>query len=258
MIYKYVTSREVIDKFFGDTGYEEDVPLADVIRWISEALDKIGVKMQYIRKIAGDKSCPFLTIVNHKAQLPCDFFKLEQIAINGMPAIASRGTFHHLVGKDCCTVEELLNQVTSTYTDNFGNEFEVSAAIGGLGRYTSQIEYDINDNFITTNVKEGIICMAYLAYPIDFEGFPMIPDDVYYIEAVAAYIRKMLDYRQWRKQPNQANSNIKQDSDREWYWYVGAAKGAGQFPDNSTMESWANSVVNIIPKLPRHNRFYKF
>ena len=59
MIYKYVTSREVIDKFFGDTGYEEDVPLADVIRWISEALDKIGVKMQYVRKVAGDKSCPF-------------------------------------------------------------------------------------------------------------------------------------------------------------------------------------------------------
>ena len=258
MIYKYVSSREVIDKFFGDTGYNEDVPLADVIRWISEALDRIAVKMQYIRKIAGDKSNPLLKIVNYKAQLPCDFFQLEQLAINGFPAKPSNNTLFHAMGTDYSSTESLMQEIAQTYQDNFGNEFIIqsyndskTASIG--------YEYDINNNYITTNVKDGDVFMSYLAYPVDEEGFPMIPDDTYYLEAVATYIRRMLDYRLWRGNPKDGGYKaIYDDSNREWLWYVGAAKAAGLRQDPSTMESLVNSFVSMIPKLPQHNRFYKF
>lgn len=258
MIYKYVSSREVIDKFFGDTNYDEDIPFADVIRWIAEALDMIAVKMQYIRKVAGDKTCPYLTIVDYKAQLPCDFFQLEQLTINGMPALPSNSTMMYMVGKDCCTPEQLMQEVTNTYTDNFGNIFLTNYPQESLKNGSSVYEYDINDNFITTNAKEGYICMSYLAYPVDEEGLPMIPDDVYYLQAVASYIRTKMDYRAWRRQGTQFAKQLYDDSNRDWLWYVGSARGAGLKQDPSTMESLMGSFVSIIPKLPKHNRYYRF
>ena len=258
MIYKYVTSREVIDKFFGDTGYNEDVPLADVVRWISEAIDKIGVKAQYVRKVAGDKTGPWLTIINYKAELPCDFFQLEQLAINGLPAVPANNTFIHMVGKDCCSTSALMQEVTQIYHDNFGNEFIIEPPVSQSLASKTPLEYDINGNFITTNIKTGTICMSYLAYPIDEEGFPMIPDDVYYLEAVASYIRRNLDYRLWRNNPNSQTQAVFAYSDKEWMFYVGSAKSAGLRMDPSTMESLVGSFVSMIPKLPKHNRYYKF
>lgn len=258
MIYKYVSSREVIDKFFGDTGYNEDIPFADVIRWISEALDMIAVKMQYVRKIAGDKNCPYLIIENYKAKLPCDFFRLEQLAINGLPAIAAKTTMLHTLGQECCSVDDLMKEITQVYKDNFGNIFTVDYPGSFNLSNTTTIEYDINNNFITTNVKDGFVCMAYLAYPIDEEGFPLIPDDVYYLRAVAAFITRMLDYRKWRTYPSKDSKELFDHSEREWLWYIGAAKGSGNQGDLSTMESWKTSIVSLIPNLPKHNKFYKF
>ena len=41
--------------------------------------------------------------------------------------------------------------------------------------------------------------ITYLGLPTDEDGYPLVPDDVYYIKAVAAYIIHMLDKQEWRK-----------------------------------------------------------
>lgn len=254
MIYKYISIYEVLEKLFRDTGFTDDVNWEDCIVWAGEALDKIGAYQQYLRKVTGDLENPCLDIIDFKAKLPCDFHKLEQIAVNGYAARYAGNTFHHIMDGCMCTVQENDTEDVSLFSDAWGNTF-TNLSGGNLKGLRQPYTFDINDNYITLNVETGKVCIAYQAIPMDKNGFPLVPDNELYKEAISKYLIMKLDYILWRT--GKISDKVFQHSEREWLWYVGAAKAEGRMPNLDKMEQIKNQFIKLIPTISQHRVFHK-
>ncbi len=253
MIYKYASTYEIIERLYRDGDYSDELPWEDCIIWISEALDKIGAFPQYLRKVTGDKGEPCLDIIDYKAKLPCDVFRIEQVAVNGKAARYSGNSFHHLLGGDCCSVPVYPPQYEDLFHDNFENIFTNLAAV--TGNAMQDPTYDINNNFLTLNTKTGKVCIAYIAKPIDKNGFPLIPDEISYVEAVTKYCMYKLDYREWRK--GKLPRDVFQYSEREWLFYCAQAKGTALMPSVDMLERIKTQWIKLIPEIDQHKVFMK-
>lgn len=252
---RYVSSYEILDQVFRDTGFQQEIPWEDCLSWIGEALDLIECpSYQYIKKVTGHESNPNLDITNYRAELPCDIHRIEMIAVNGFPARYSGNTFHHLLSGACCGLNTN-SSGADIFIDNFGNSFspQSSAILEGNtsnNPFLNDITFDINNDFLTLSVKTGKVCIAYLAIPIDDRGFPMIPDDTKFKLAVRKYLIMMLMYQKFVASPDSPGIKALFDhAEREWCWYVGSAQNAAKMPDISKMESFKNTFLRLIPKV---------
>jgi len=251
---KYISLNSIMEQVYADNGYQFELPWVDIMMWTEEALNLIGHPRQYIRKVTGHKENPNLDIKNYRAQLPCDFHSLEQVAVNGMPAEYSGNTFHHLLDGGCCGIEGFANLAAHVQEQNWGELVKVtnddgtssyeqrndslSNTEGGImsfdmtGAIDSEfnpITFDLNNNNITLSVKEGKVCMAYLAIPTDDEGLPLIPEDTSYQLAVKKYLTMKIDYIAWRRGTLQ--QAVFEHSQQEWMWYVGQAGNKAKMPN---------------------------
>ena len=52
------------------------------------------------------------------------------------------------------------------------------------------LTYKVQGNIIFTSIKNGTIEIAYNSFKVDSEGYPMIPDNSSFIEALELYIKK--------------------------------------------------------------------
>src|SRR3990167_107668 len=259
-----MSSKEIIAKVYRDTGFGEELPWADLITWTDEALRLVDHPMQFIRKVAGDISNPALDITDYKAKLPCNIYKIEQIAVNGYPAYRDSGSFTHLISEKCCTVgqtgfkadifqDEFRNVIIDSNTIS-GPNFFTNNPVNGIPSNSGYITYDINNDYITLSTQTGKVCIAYLAYPLDDDGFPLVPDVQQYIEMVAAYLRYKLDYRAWRI--GETTEAIFRQSEKDWLWYVGAAAGKMKMPDIDQMQSIMNQVLKLKPNTNAYEHFF--
>lgn len=242
---KYISSRQIINNLYRDTQLEYEIPFSDVVDWIADALDKINYPLQYISKTTGSKDNPDLDILDYKAAIPCDFHKLRAIAVNGFPARPATGLFHSMLDGKCCDFDIPQGDI-DIFTDNFGNKFSPQLGQNPNIVYPGEITFDINNDFITLSVKEGKVCMAYLAYPLDNEGYPLIPDEIYYKEAVKWYLTYKLDYIQWRLDPlNKGKQELYRTSEAEWLFYCPAAQNSAKMPDVGQMENMKNLLLSF-------------
>lgn len=258
IINRFVSVREIILDVYRNTGSTIELPWADLIYWSYEALELLRQPQQYVAKVAGYNGTPELDITNYKAKLPCDFHKLVQIMVNGMPARYTNDTFHHLLGGACCGVIEGTNEL-DLFNDQFGNIFSPQGStVNSINVYDS-VTFDINNDYLTLSAKKGKVCIAYLAHPTDDEGFPMVPDDMSYRVAVTKYLMMKLAYLDWIKDPaNKGKQNIFEYNEREWNWYSGQATSTVKMPDLEQMESLKNQVIRMIPNINEHDSFFKF
>lgn len=272
---KYVSVFQIIGNVIRDGGYEQsDFIEDDLIQWSAEALDLIGVPAQYIDKVG----C--LTGYKGKYKLPADWKQRVQVAgLTSAGQFAMRegtGTFHPIF-KSCKCTGDCNCSVNESYANfevpisydadgnpviNFSNAYNVAfnkdLYIGGTGSpFPINATYKINDNYIITNFDSTNckILVAYKAYPVDDCGYPMIPDDIAYKKAVAAYIIERLDYKMWRK--NKISEAIYNQSIKECSWYMGKANEHGHQPSIDQLESWKNQTLQLLPKIDRHAGFFE-
>jgi len=277
---KYISLNSIMEQVYADNGYQFELPWVDIMMWTEEALNLIGHPRQYIRKVTGHKENPNLDIKNYRAQLPCDFHSLEQVAVNGMPAEYSGNTFHHLLDGGCCGIEGFANLAAHVQEQNWGELVKVtnddgtssyeqrndslSNTEGGImsfdmtGAMDSEmgpITFDLNNNNITLSVKEGKVCMAYLAIPTDDEGLPLIPEDTSYQLAVKKYLTMKIDYIAWRRGTLQ--QAVFEHSQQEWMWYVGQAGNKAKMPNLDQIEAIKNQTMRLLPRINQHETFFK-
>tara|TARA_R100000329_G_scaffold128063_1_gene106816 strand:+ start:1245 stop:2162 length:918 start_codon:yes stop_codon:yes gene_type:complete len=286
---KYISLKAIMEQVYADNGYQFELPWVDCMQWTEEALNLIGHPRQYIRKVTGHKSNPDLAIKDYRAHLPCDFYQLEQIAVNGRPAEYASNTFHHLLSGDCCGVEEdmssgLYYNSEQIITRNWGQDVltydeetqsysyqardledmenlnlmsdgtqEFYLGNGGA-QENRRITFDINNNHITLSVKEGNVCIAYLAVPTDDDGLPLIPEDTSYQLAIKKYLTMKIDYIAWRR--GELRSDIFQHSEQEWQWYVGQAGNKAKMPSIDQLEGIKNQVMRLLPNINAHETFF--
>lgn len=212
MIVNFKSSKAIIAGLYRDLGNNTELNEVSIIEWIAEALSLIGSYAQ------NKEVSTILTVVNHTVALPCDFIYPKDITYNGVP----------------------LSWSTKSAANNYNCED------CNIPTCCSEYNFYISDGCLNTSLESGDLCIVYQAIPVDDEGFPLVPDNVYFDKALKAYVTYMLDKIQFRR--GLIPEVVFRMSEKDWYFYVNSARGSAYMPDSSQMERLKNTWVRLIPK----------
>jgi len=252
---KFISLKTVLWEIYRDTGHVEELNMADVAEWALDCIGLIYHPTSYLKVITGHKDRPNLEILNYRAKLPCDLVYLVGIAVDGFIALPSANMFHSLMDGSCCDISNLTSGISNgTFIDSFGNTFITNAGNRSRG---SGVTYELNDDWLTLSVKEGKVCLAYLAIPTDLEGLPLVPDDTTFKEAIKRYVIMKIDYIKFRTNPSDNGYRILYEhSEKEYNWYIGSASAKLKMPDVNQMESIKRTLLRLKPNVNAYSSFF--
>jgi len=252
MIYNYVSVKNVIAKIFTDLDWQESPHrLSDVIEYCGEAMKKIGAFPSMITKTMGKEGLPLLELSDHQVRLPFDLHSINQVAysksIEGpfydmRYSTGSFGTNHEM--------SAALNGISLTDQDN--NEFQPATENGTT--FTNNYTYTINGGYIKSNTRSGFLLLSYQAIPVDDDGFPMVPNDESFLEALYWYVNMKLSYPEWKQ--GRIRDAVYYDAKSSWNYYRKQAYGNAMMPDEAQLESIKNVWLRLIPEINANKTFF--
>ncbi len=213
MITRFKSIKSIIAGLYRDLGINTEIHEGDVVEWISEALNMIGSYSQM------EEVAVKLEVVNHRVELPCSFVYMKDITHNGKPLSWSTKSAANNYQCDTC------NQIPTCCTD---------------------YNFYIQDGYLNTSLETGELCLVYLGVPVDEEGYPLVPDDVYFDKALKSYCTYMLDRIQFRR--GLIPEVVFRMSEKDWYFYVNSARGSANMPDTAMLDRIQKTWVRLIPK----------
>ena len=216
----YISIKQILDDCL-DHPLLQDLSLERAVNYAVQFIQKVGMPQQFIEKTE------VLTIDNYRAQLPCDFYEIIQVrAIDD-----KNGEYSMLIYS----------------TDSFH-----------MSQYQTDdtLTYKLQNNCIFTSIKEGNIEIAYRAIPIDNDGFPLIPDNTFFIEALELYIKKkhftmLFDL-------GKINQASLQNVQQEYAWVVGQAQSDLVRPSLDQMQAITNSWNTLVQRSTSHSSGFKY
>jgi hypothetical protein len=228
MITGYSSLKELMAKLYRDLAITDDISEYVVAEWVGEVLEKIGTYYQYKET----KTC--LELTNGRTRVPINFHRLKDIAFNNKPLRWASPDMYTDYSCEGCVIPSCCTDYSFYISDNY-------------------IVTDIPADTVNGDGNESI-CIVYLSIPTDTEGYPLIPDDVYFKEACAKYVTYKLDYREWRK--GNIPDKVMQKSESDYLFYVGSAKGSANMPGQHQLQRILDSWVRLIPKHDENSSFF--
>jgi len=250
MIYNYVSCKNVIAKVFTDLDLQEEPHrILDFVDWIGEALKKIGAFPSTITKTMGKEGLPLLELVDHQAKLPMDLHSINQVAY----AKATGGPFYDLRYN---TGSYGANHDMSISLDPLylSDADDLHPSSEGGTTFTRDYYYTITGGYIKSNVKEGFLLLSYQAIPVDNDGFPLVPNDESFLEALYWYINMKLLYPEWKR--GSIRDAVYYDAKSSWNYYRKQAYGNAMMPDEAQLESIKNTWIRLIPQINANKSFF--
>ena len=240
-----ISGKQIVSKIFADLNIKEGpTRIADIIEWISEAVEKIGSVKQLKRIISGVDDAPYLEIKGHQASLPSDLFRLNQVAYshsgNGdwRPMKISTSSFNAWPSKR--PSEQIDDSITDRPLDSDTEH---------------DLVYSIKPGYINTSVNQGFLKISYDAIPVDEDGYPLIPDNISFVEAVYWYVVMKLKYPDYLS--GKMTTDRYHDIRRSWNFYCKQAYGESMMPTVDEMDSIKDSWLRLVPEVNEHDSFYK-
>ena len=266
-----------------------------MIEWAGEGLEKIRAFPAYTNKITGKDQLPLLEIEDYQARLPMDCFSVLQIAYTAtsdgssgyLPMKYATGSFEgraalssdsnaytvpNPVAPEASLIALVMNlydltyaqavaklnsepDIASTLTTLYNNQSAITSSKSTIN--DQQLEYRIVPGYIKTNIRTGYLMVSYYAIPTDNEGYPMIPDDQSFIEAIYWYINMKIKYIQWTQ--GKVRDAIYYHAENKWQFYVKQAYGRAMMPASiDEMESIKNVWVRLIPTINAADTFFNY
>lgn len=150
--------------------------------------------------------------------------------------------------KSCSTLHPDFQLMRRTSNNFFSIKYHIADCINL--NYDSSIEYDINENSIVTNFKEGQILISYLGYPVDDEGYMMIPDDPLVFDAIIHCIEERFAYIDYRRFKDQKSRIFWNDITMLRDTLIKKAKARLETPDPDEWEMFIRN--HWIKKVPNY------
>jgi len=116
--------------------------------------------------------------------------------------------------------------------------------------------YNISNGYIYTNFETGYIEVVYTAFVTDDHGFPMIPDDQRYIEAIKWSLIELIDYKKYRV--GEIPREIYEDTAQRRSWYIGSAISKASVPSLDQMNSIKKMLLRSITNTESHDSYFKY
>jgi len=262
MIDKLTSINVVINKIIRDLGLEnEEIPFHNYVEWIAEALEHIGSYAQFTEKET------VLTVENYVAIFPCDYHNLIQLkyptslkccAVSGYkPAVVARAldSLNLRDDKNQPVITPEAFRIVQMAGGYKGNPYKIQDNLRSNEGLMSEMSvdtdisitennYSVQHGHVRTAFQDGFIVMKYLAMPMDCDGFPLIPDEVSFMEALFWKVCEKLRMR--GKMFSAPEMNDLHFLKSEWRTYCMQARGKANMPDLETLDQLAQSWNTLI------------
>lgn len=215
-VYTNISAKYIINKLYRDLALEDPNYELDFLEWIGEALQFIGSGSQK-QKVKGTQ----LQVTDHKAKLPMGLSTILQLR-------------YYKEAEDYW-------KVISFNPRNFNPHEKDSKNLV----VNTEETYSLNPNYIETSFEEGIIELNYTRFPIDEDGYPLVPDNQYFKDALFWYCYKKILLQGYRSKVQTIDYHF---ADEKWNFYCGAARNKANFPDIDQYERFKDMWVGLIPK----------
>ena len=213
---KYISLKEILDNLL-DHPMLREVSFERAVNYTQSFMRIVGCPKIFEEKTA------IIEIEDYRGVLPCDFNEIIQVRTHNT----------------CDDNYKVFRYSTDNFhmSDNKQDSFDLT--------------YKIQGNVIFTSMKEGTIEIAYNAFAIDSEGYPLIPDNSAFIRALELYIKKqcftvLFDL-------GQINQAVYQNVRQEYAWAVGQAQSDLIRPTIDQMQAITNSLNTLIWRTTEHN-----
>lgn len=286
---RLISSKVVLAKVMADLDLKDyDTKISDIKEYIYEGMQKIGAITQYEHKVA------VIPIHCHQASLPCDLYKLDQVAYSHcchggwLPmrrCTSTFGTQYHLNTRcgdkpdlfiqdvdmlpliknmfNLTTDEEALKKLNEDINlkqtlDVLINRHSVHGprwAAFKPGRLSLDLQYTTKPGYINTNVPEGYLKISYYATYTDEDSMPLIPDSEAYKEALVWYITMKLMYP--KKLKGIITDRDYKEMCNSWAYYRKQAYGEAMMPSTADeVQSLKNTWNKLYPEINDHDIFF--
>lgn len=202
MIYSSVSIKQVIARVIRNTRIKDSSYIQDMTEWIPEAMGYMRTTYEL------SYSWKDVKISFHKGILPCGLISIEAVEYNGQRLKTSSTVKHYATGHDLRYNPGADNEEANLFLTSIGvQDLEGYGQPGNFlyksepvpfntslnGVKTCDISpsdfYTVEMNCITTSMADATVRLHYKSQPMDDEGFPLIPDNENYKEALYYYVR---------------------------------------------------------------------
>lgn len=212
-IYKTISSKYIIAKVYRDIGLEDPNYESSMFEWIGEALEFIGSGPAIVQKEQD------LIVTDYKALLPMGLVTLNQVLYRG-----DDGPGYFMKNNPV--------SINRPFDDGDGNNL--------AGKET----YFVNGDYLVTSFEEGEVTVSYMTFETDKDGFPLVPDNQYFREALFWYCFKKILMSGYTPKNKDMNYEV---AENQWRFYCTGARNKANYPDIGQYQRFADIWVGLIP-----------
>jgi hypothetical protein len=218
MAARYESIKIIMDRLLRSNVFS-GISLESVIDYTIDFMDIVGVPALFTEKVYEGR------IDNYRSALPCDFLEEIQVLIGDKltPALYATDTFHNHMSK--------------------------------IGEKTKDSHtYSISNDFIFTSLDKGNLVMNYRAIIIDDDGYPLIPSDRTFLNALENYVK--VKYFTLLFENGRIDTQRLQAVQQEYSWTVGQLETDMQMQSLGKAETMFNMLRSLIPRTADFERRY--
>lgn len=217
---KYISIRQVLDNLM-DNPLLQDLSLERAVNYAVRFIQKVGMPSIFLEKTEE------IEIENYRGKLPCDFYEMIQV----------RTVDHNRENY----------KVFRYSTDSFHMSPNKTR--------DNDLTYKLQGSCIFTSIKEGPIEVAYRAFSTDEEGFPLIPENGSFEEALELFIKVRHFTVQFEL--GKISQQVLQHTEQQYAWAVGQAQSDLVRPSIDQLQSFTNSWNTLISRTNEHSKGFK-
>lgn len=213
---RYISLRQILDNIL-DHPMLKDVSFERAVNYTVHFMRIVGCPRMFEEKTA------LVEIENYRGVAPCDFNDIIQVRTHSSCDRKNYKVFRH---------------TTDSFhmSDNKQDSFDLT--------------YKIQGNVIFTSIKEGTIEIAYNAFAVDSEGYPMVPDNSSFISALEFYIKKKRFNILFDE--GKISQAVWNQVCQDYAWAVGQAQSDLIRPTIDQMESITNMLNTLVWRVTEH------
>ena len=196
----------------------EDIPFETIVDHAIEFIKIMGVPATFMEK------SEIIEIEDYRGFLPCDFYSMIQARTDkGDYFRGSNDSFHMSPDKN-----------------KEGNHYRKTG-----------FTYKIQGNVIITSIPKCRMEIAYRAFPMDEDGYPLVPDNGTYPRALQEYVKMQcftILFDQGKIQPQ-----VLQNTQQQYAFYAAQARVDLIRPTMDQMVSISNMWNRLLPSKKDYN-----
>ena len=210
-----------------------DIPFETAVEYTVDFISRVGAPTLYNEKTA------VVEIRDWRGQLPCDFVNMIQVRV------AKPQTSRRWIDVPCLLPQPVYRAADDSF---FMSDMKPNALV--LGNFTYRTEGMV----IFTSTKDIDVEIAYNAFAVDDEGYPLLAENSSFLEGLGRYIK--FKWFEMKYDQGEISDKVMERAESQYYWAVSEAYAEFSRLDVDHAVTLFNSFTAMVPLKNDHARGY--